>query len=165
MPEEVINPNVTDFYQQCEDGFAREMKKLTSFFKKDYQVADDDTVLAEGGDYFVVYRPGSFPMTGKSAEEKDVTWGIVFDLYVRYESYKASWKNFRVARSAIINRFVPNPTLGGTPGVWNVGISSGENAQYFSLEEKAVRPNFIIQTMRCDVTQRCKFEQFYPRLP
>ena len=150
-----------DHYSLCQDAFMKRIRdNMKPTFPLEYQVADDDTVIARGGDNFIIVRPGAFPLIpNKDMHEKDFRWGINFDLFVRYKAYKESWAQFRFVRAVLVNLFFMDPSLDGTKGVWSVTLSSGENAQYFSLEEKpGVKPNFIIQTMTAEITQRVGFE-------
>lgn len=151
-----------DFYSQCEAGLITRLLTLIEFFQKDYQVSDDDTSIAKGADYFIVVRPGKFPASPVAAGSGvyDYDWHIVADLYVRYKEYKLSWTRFKASRSAIINLFGTDPTLGDTPDVWRVSCSSQENAQYFKFSDtpSSIRANFIIQTLDIVIKQRVKFE-------
>ena len=149
-----------DSYSLVQEAFMKRIRtNMKQTFAMEYQVAADDTVIAKGADNFIVVRPGAFPFTPADMHEKDFRWGITFDLFVRYKEYKTSWAQFRVIRAALINLMFSDPSLDSTKGVWNVSIFSNESAQYFTLEDKpTVKPNFIIQTMNAEITQRVKFE-------
>jgi hypothetical protein len=150
----------TDFYSECETGAMRQVRTLTTLFKNDWQVSDDDTVIAKGAENFFIVRPGQFPYTSQTAVIKDVSWHVTADLYIKFVNYKTSWSKFKVCRSAIINLLMSDPTLGNTSNVFRVGVSSQENAQYFSFDEPkhGVKPNFIIQTLDVEIIQRVRFE-------
>lgn len=156
-----------DPYGECEDAVKAIMLEITDFFKYTWSVGNNDTNIARGGDYFVVLRPGAFPLfqqtnTGKI---KDYDWNIVFDLYVRYTEYEESWAKFKSVRAAVVYSLDNNPTLEcksntskSAKNVWGVTVTSEENAQYFTLEgNDEARPNFIIQTMMVIVRQRVEY--------
>lgn len=147
---------IVDHYQNVENGLATKLRTLTDLFEKPWQVSDDDTVLAKGADNFIVYRPGSFPVTKVSDFRYDVDWNITADLYVRYKTYRESWANFRRARAAIIDLIFTHPRLGGV--AYYTIVSSGEGALYFKFEENASVPNFIIQTLTFTIRQHVIFE-------
>jgi len=151
-----------DFYEQCETGLKSALQSLTTVFLHDWQVSNDDTVIARGGDVFAILRPGAFPIFAKQATGKqvDFDWGITVDVYVRYESYATSWAKFKTVRAEMIWRLGCDPTLGNTPNVWGVTLSAEEGAQYFKFAESSenATPNFIIQTMQATVRQRVEFE-------
>lgn len=162
-------PNTTDYYQICEDALADCLRTLTTHFPHSWQVSDDDTVLGQGADNFIIYRPGAMPVTPISTAETivvDITWQIIGRLHTKYTSYKDAWTIFKAVRKGIINVILPNYSLvtpdnpAGTTGVWRVNLTSGEGAQYFFFDEPkpGVRPNFIIQDMVYSITQRCTFE-------
>jgi hypothetical protein len=152
-----------DFYGQCETGFVTRLRTLTQFFKHDWQISDDDTVIAKGEDHFVVYRPGEFPSApaARGSGLYDIDWHITADLYVRYKEYKTSWTKFKALRSAIIPLIFRDQTLGNTPNVWRTSVNSQEKAQYFRFSDAPsnIRANFIIQTLDVIITQRVQFEQ------
>ena len=148
--------SVVDHYQAVENGLVTQLKTLTDFFPNAWQVSDDDTVISKGADFFIVYRPGSFPVTKVSDFRYDVDWNITADLYVRYKTYKESWANFRSARAAIIELIFTHPRLGGV--AYFTTVSSGEGALYFKFEENASVPNFIIQTLTFTIRQHVIFE-------
>ena len=136
---------------------------MESFFKKPEQVSDDDTVIAGGADYFVVYRPGAFPIVDSLASHKieEIDWNITTDMYVRYKTYKESWGKFRKFRAALFFLLHSDQTLGGTPNVRRVSFSSNEIAQYFRFANSSeeAKPNFIIQTCNVVVRQRVRFDK------
>lgn len=150
---------MTDFYSECEDGLAVMLRTLTQFFKKDWQVSDDDTVLANGAEYFAIVRPGAFPYDRETIRVAIVSWNVTMDLYVSYKEYKTSWDRFKAFRSAIFNLLMENPDLGGTAGVLRVSMMSDEQAKYLKFSDVPdAKPNFIIQTVKVVIDQ-------YVRIP
>lgn len=153
-----------DFYQQCEDVLAIRIRTLKpSFFKKDEQVSDDDSVIAEGADYWVIYRPGAFPIHDEFLSQKimDVNWNVTMDLYVRYKTYKESWGKFRKFRAALFFLLHSDQHLGGQYNISRVTFSSNEVAQYFRFSNtpQEAKPNFIIQTCNVVIRQRVRFDK------
>ena len=150
----------TDFYKQCEQALVVTLRQMTDFFKHEWQVSDDDTNLARGADYFVVYRPGAFPVAGflQTKRFMDIRWSIIMDIYVRYKTYKDSWDKFKNLRSALFNGLHEDQTLGGNINVSEVLLASDENAQYFKFADtpENATPNFIIQTMSMAIKQRVR---------
>lgn len=156
-----------DPYGECENAVKELMLEITDFFRYPWSVSNNDTNIARGGDYFVVLRPGAFPLFQQSntGKIKDYDWNIVFDLYVRYTEYEESWKKFKAVRAAVIYVLDNNPILlctvkpdASAKNVWGTGVASDENAQYFTLEgSEEARPNFIIQTMSVIVRQRVEY--------
>jgi hypothetical protein len=152
--------NDTDWYGIAETGLVNRFNTLTEHFPHAWQVSDDDTVLGQGAEKFLIYRPGGFPVADISMGEKDITWEVKCRLHIKYRDYKSAWTTFKAVRKDIINLIIPDYSLGDTKGVWRVGLSSDEDAQYFFFDEPkpGVRPNFIIQDMTVSIAQRCGFE-------
>ena len=154
---------VWDFYQQCEDALATRLRTLDSFFSKPDQVSDDDSVLSTGADYWIIYRPGAFPIADSKLTQKimDIDWNVTMDLYVRYKTYKESWGKFRYFRGALFFLLHADQHLGGQYNISRVTVSSNEVAQYFrfaSTPEEA-KPNFIIQTCNVVIRQQVRFDK------
>jgi len=153
-------PNNIDYYGLCEAGLVTQLRTLITHFPHTWQVSDDDTVLGQGAENFIIYRPANFPVANVTMEDKDITWDIKCRLHVKYRDYKTAWTNFKAIRKDIINLIIPDYSLSGTVGVWRVTLQGGDEAMYFYFDEPkaGVRPNFIIQDMVVSVTQRCRFE-------
>lgn len=151
-----------DFYGQSENGLKVVLQSLTTVFLHSWQVSNDDTVIARGGDVFAILRPGAFPIFARQATGKqvDYDWNVTVDVYIRYTSYETSWALFKQVRAEIIWRLGCDPTLGNTPNVWGVSLSAEEGAAYFKFAESSenATPNFIIQTMQAVIRQRVEFE-------
>lgn len=157
---------VTDYYSIAEAALATYIKALgTGFFpasSKDaagWQVSDDDTVLAKGGEYFAIYRPGSCPVTTIARGIYDYNWEVILDLYVRYVSYKLSWTKFKGYRAALITQLDTNQTLGDCQGVHGVSFRSDERPMYFRFNgaDETAKPNFLIQTAQVVIRQRVMY--------
>jgi hypothetical protein len=149
-----------DFYCECEAGLMTLLRSLTTYFKHDWQVADDDSVLMKGAEYFAICRPGAFPFTRQTEQLATVNWSVVVDLYVAYKDYKESWNKFKAFRSAIFNLLMEHPTLNDTPGVVRADLTGDERAQYLKFSDAPdATPNFIIQTVRAIITQYIHYSE------
>ncbi len=142
---------MTDYYLQCETAFMARARTLTKYFEHDWQVSDDDSVINRGANYFLIVRPGAFPITPRGTRRTlTVDWNIIADLYVRWKSYKESWSLFKELRSDLFNLFLSDPNLDNTSFVWNVMLlASGNPGQ--APEEGT--PAFIGQTLIAVITQ------------
>jgi tRNA-binding EMAP/Myf-like protein len=76
---------------------------------------------------------------------------------VRYTEQAVSLQRFKAVRAAIIETIFTHPTLDKKSAVVSVGVDSEELVQYFSFDENAEKPNFVIQTMRVTINQRITF--------
>lgn len=158
---------IPDPYGECENALKAYIQELTTFFPNDWQVSNDDTVIARGGDHFVILRPGAFPTfsSHNTGMQKDIDWEVVVDVYVRYAEYEASWADFKQLRAALLWALNTNPILACTvqpeksaKNVWYVNLYSNEETQYFRFDDNEnQRPNFIIQTMGVTIRQRVEF--------
>jgi hypothetical protein len=138
-------------YVECKEAIITKGRTLSSLFPKSYQVSDDDSNIKRGGDYFIVTLPSTFSSRGPDSHHKDMTWIVLFDLYVRYTTKTESTRKFEAARDLVITLYHSDPWLGNTPGVSNVSISAaGEVLQDIAGDN----PNFIIQTMSASISQR-----------
>lgn len=122
-------------YTVIKNGFiqkARTLKQLngSAYFVHDYQVTDDDADANRGGKYFLLLKPGAVPISPipnlVSKKFYKVDWNIVFDLQVRYKSYKESWDEFTLIRDAVLNLFVftLDKSLPGVLNIWDVSITA-----------------------------------------
>lgn len=149
---------MTDYYQIAENGFVAKMITLTDHFpagtgkSAGWQVSDDDTVIAEGGEKFCIYRPGSFP-TAKRGKVVDFEWHIIAVLHMRFSDYEQSWPDFKTFRSDVINLFLDDPTMGKTVGVWDVFPAANEEPGYLQ-DSDGNSTNIIVQTLDVTIRQR-----------
>lgn len=140
-------------FVQCKDSFITKGRTLSTLFPKSHQVSDDDGNIKRGGEYFIVTLPSTFSSKSPEALAKDMTWIILFDLYVRYTTKTESLRKFEIARDQVIQFYHSDPWLNQTPGVSNVLINAtGEVLQ----DTAGDNPNFIIQTMSASILQRVK---------
>jgi len=150
---------VTDYYALCKTGLIARLRTLVSYFPAStkhastgWQVSDDDAVLSEGGDYFVIVRPGAFP-TRKQGRMLEVEWHADAVIYVRYKEQATSWTRFETFRSDIFNLLHADPTLNKTNGVYDVGVSSQQQAGRL-IDSQGNLMNWIAQTLDVTINQR-----------
>lgn len=153
---------MTDQYTVCETAMLTVLRTLTAYFttpaKAAWQVTTDDADLLKGADYFLLARPGSFPVTNLSAKEDNYDWQIDLDIYVRYKNYRTSWSNFKAFRWSVIEVLRQNPSLGKTANVWRVSVEAAEKPGYLTDKDvEGATPNFIIQTLSITITQRIRW--------
>jgi hypothetical protein len=145
---------MTDFYSQAEAGLVAKLKTLTTYFPAGvgkaagWQVSSSDLVIMEGGEYFAIYRPGAFPSRRVSGKIKDVEWHVTVLLHYRFSKAETVWDEYKAFRSDVFNLVNDDPTLGGTPRVWDVVMDSSEEPGYLADSEGNTQ-NVIVQT--CDV--------------
>lgn len=149
---------MTDYYALVKTGLIARLRTLTSYFPASakhsagWQVSDDDSVLSEGGDYFVIVRPGAFP-TRKQGRMVEVEWHADAVIYTRYKEQATSWTRFETFRSDIFNLLHADPTLNKTNGVYDVGVSSQQQAGRL-IDSQGNLMNWIAQTLDVTINQR-----------
>ena len=149
-----------DHYSVCETALMTRLRTLTSYFpagtgkSAGWQVSDDDTVFSQGGDYFVIVRPGEFPTVQKGLLA-DVSWHVKAVIYARFIEYKTSWGMFKAFRSDIFNLLNADPSLDRTNGVYSVTVSSKDDAGRL-LDTQGNPMNWIAQLLDVTITQRIK---------
>jgi hypothetical protein len=150
---------MTNFYGQCKDGLIAKLRTLTSYFPAGtgkaagWQVSSSDLVISEGGEYFAIVRPGAFPSRRVSGKLKDVEWHCTVLLHYRFSKAETVWNEYELFRSDIFNVINADPTLGGTPNVWDVVMDSSEEPGYLADSEGNTQ-NVIVQTCDVAITQR-----------
>jgi hypothetical protein len=140
-------------YSEVKAGFIARGQKLTDLFPKPFQVSDDEENIKRGADYFIVTLPSTFSGRDADSHSKDMTWIVLFDLYVRYKTKTESVRKFEAARDQVIQHYHSDPWLNKTAGVSRVTISA---AGEVLLDPAGDNPNFIVQTMSASILQRVK---------
>ena len=164
-----------DYYILIETGIIdRLFWSMPEFFKKDWQVSNNDYNIQLGGDYFVVARPGKFPAlpaSYKSGEVQDVAWDVYLHLYVKIFEKGEMWSLFNPLRSKVVyhlmkNRFLDAVTINDhfivqVPGVDRIrSVEATEDAGFWSFftVDKNQPPNFMYQPIRAVIHQRVRFD-------
>jgi hypothetical protein len=157
-----------DPYSECENALRAVLLEITEYFPNEWQVSNNDTNIARGGDQFVILRPGQFPLFQQTntGQIKDYDWNVVTELYIRYTEYEESWNRFKEVRAAVLWKVNINPLMvcvadpsKSATNVWGTSLATEENAQYFSFADspEEATPNFIIQTMFTTIRQRVEY--------
>ena len=99
---------MTDQFSLCLAAFTTQVRTLAGTYfpattgrAAGWQVTENDLAPMEGGDYFVVFRPGQFAQ-GRKSDFQENEWHIVTSLYMRFSEYESLWSTFRAFRSAFI---------------------------------------------------------------
>lgn len=143
-------------YSLIKAGFIAKALTLTQYFKQSWQVTDNDADANRGADYFIILAPGSLPVSSvpnlNTKKLYRVEWNIVFDMQLRYKSYKESWNNFALMRDDIFNLFVftIDKSLPGVNGIWDITITAPEPPGQKPAEGAAA---WIGQQMTAVITQ------------
>lgn len=150
---------MTDYYKQVEDGLISQLRTLSGLFPAGmgkavgWQVSANDMVIAEGGEYFIIVRPGSFPVRRAASKLIDAEWHCTVVFHHQYTQQDDAWAEFTAARSLIFNLVNGDPTLGKTPGVWDVLMDSREEPGYLQ-DSDGNSQNIIVQSFDTAITQR-----------
>ena len=139
-------------------GFMTKARTLTDYFPHSYQVTDDEADVNRGAVNYMILRPGAVPIAtvpglGNSKKIYEANWNIVFDLQVKYKSFKTAWTDFGTIRDAVLNKFVftTDPSLPGVLNVWNVSITAPDPP---GQKPPAGTPTWIGQQLIAIVTQK-----------
>jgi hypothetical protein len=144
-------------YAAVKNGFITKARTLTDYFTHSWQVTDDDSDANRGGKHFLIVKPGAVPIAPLpnlvTKKIYQVDWNLVFDLQVKYKSYKQAWGEFSGLRDAVLNLFVftMKKELPGVFGVWNVMITAPEPP---GLKMSGGLPTWAGQQCVAIVTQR-----------
>ena len=99
---------MTDQFSQCLSALTAQVRTLSATYfpattgrATGWQVSENDLAPMEGGDYFVVFRPGSFGQARKSDFQEN-EWHVIASLYMRFSEYESLWSTFRAFRSSIL---------------------------------------------------------------
>ena len=100
---------MTDQYTLCQNAFVVQLQTLSDKYfpaatgrNIGWQVSEDDTMPLEGGDYFVILRPGRFETVSRGGHEEN-QWHILAALYMRYSEQATLWTNYRTFRGDILS--------------------------------------------------------------
>ena len=149
-----------DYYSQCEDGLQALFRTLTDYIKHSWQVSDDDTNLKNGADYFVFFTPGMFQEIPNGDDQKNAlfTWEVLFEIRVRFKSFKESKPVFKAFRSELFNIVkkhnrldYPKPAVGR--GVLKTTLSATSKMVYWADKPNQTAPSWIVQQMKANILQ------------
>jgi len=146
---------MTDYYGACKTAFMAKARTITPYIKHDWQVTDDDTDANRGADCFMIFRPGPAPIEQYLTKKIiKVDWHLIFDMQIRYKTYKTSWNLFEAFRTAILNKFVftDDPFLSTVPFIEDVRVLANEEPG--QKPPDAATPAWLGQTMTAIITQK-----------
>lgn len=116
-----------------------------------WQISENDNVIFDGGDYFIVLRPGTFRQQ-RRGNYQDNTWTVRTFLYMRYAEYAGVWEDiFRPFRAAILE--LPDTVPLKEKGINGQDFTSGDEPG-FLRDENGNYMNFVTQVLDCAITQR-----------
>lgn len=119
-----------------------------------WQISSDDTVVLEGGDYYIIHRPGTFSQS-RQGDLLENEWHVSMTLFVRYDEYETAWAKFTAFRNAILMLPETSPLrdnfIDGSKQVF-----SGSDEAGYLLDDKGALTQFIVQKMDCVIPQRVR---------
>ena len=142
-------------YAVVKTAFMAKARTIPTYIKHGWQVTDDDADANRGADCFLIFRPGAAPMEQfLSKKIIKVDWNLIFDMQIRYKTYKTSWKLFEDFRDAILDKFVftNDIYLAGVPFVEDVRLQANEAPG--QKPPDVVTPTWIGQTLTAIITQK-----------
>lgn len=149
---------MTDQYSLCLSAYMTQLRTLSATYfpaitgkVAGWQVSEDDTVVREGGDYFVILRPGTFDMPQLSSSLQNNVWRVRTLLFMRYTEYANIWTQYRAFRSAILGLRETSPLT--AYGIQKQEFSASDEAGYLR-DDSGNYVGFVQQTLECTITQR-----------
>ena len=150
---------MTDQYALCLDAYKTQLRTLAaSYFPAidgkaaGWQVSENDTEIYNGGEYFVILKPGTFSNQRQGLNTVN-EWHVTSVLYARYFEYDTAWSRFRAFRSDILA--LPDTAPLTTNGIYGQEFASQEQAGYL-VDDQGRYTNFVVQTLDCTIRQRVK---------
>lgn len=150
---------MTDQFSLCLGEYITQLKTLatsTAFFpaaigrSAGWQISEDDTIVKDGGDYFIIYRLGQFQQT-RSGQFQENVWHINTWLFMRFSEYTGLWSGYRQFRSAVLE--LPDTQPLKRYGIYSQSFNAGQDAGY-QRDENGNYTNFVVQQMDCTINQR-----------
>lgn len=125
-----------------------------------WQVSENENIVLEGSNYFVVLRPGAFTQGGTRILEEN-QWHVTTILYMRFAEFDGVWPAFRVFRSAFLA--LKKTARLKNKGIWNqTFIAQGEAG--FVLDNKRPAPDnytdLVAQVFDITIFQKVKVSPF-----
>jgi len=148
---------LTDQYSLCLSDYITQLRTLAAIYfpavtgkAAGWQVSENDTVVKEGGDYFIVLRPGSFE-TARHGQHQDNIWRVRTLLFMRFNEYDSLWTAYRLFRSDILA--LPDTAPMTAHGIYNQTFSASDEAGYVR-DDAGNYVGFIQQTLEATIMQR-----------
>lgn len=158
---------MTDHYAVCETALATLLKTMTNeedepYFppitgrEQGWQVTNDDTVLATGSDYYIVYRAGAhIPPERVGSGFVNFEHHVSAVLFHRFTEYASAWDDWNTFRAAVGDLLDNNRGLGGGSGVYDVRVVANEPAGRLT-DRDGSELNFIAQAADIVIYQRAR---------
>lgn len=148
---------MTDQYALCLAEYKLQLQTLSATYfpattgrAAGWQVSEDDTTPLEGGDYFIVLKPGTFSNVRQGLKQEN-EWHVTTILYVRYPEYWDAWRRFRLFRSDILS--LPDTAPLKKHGMYDQSFASRDEAGYL-INDQGQYTDFIVQSLDCTIRQR-----------
>jgi len=155
---------MTDQFSLCLTAFQTQLRTISSPYfpavtgrAAGWQVSENDLTPMEGGDYFIVLRPGTFGNPRRGGQVVENEWHITTLLYLRFSEYDNLWSLYRAFRSAVLE--LPDTIPIRTDGIWEQTFSA-QGEPGFVIDTRRPPPDnytdLVSQTLDCTIRQRVK---------
>ncbi len=151
---------MADQYSLCFAAYRTQLLTLadsTTYFpavtgrEAGWQISENDNIIFEGGDYFIVLRPGAFDQARQGGGNQGNVWTVRTFLFMRYQEYEGLWQTFRAFRNAVLE--LPDTVPLKTNNIEDQKFRAGEDAGYLR-DSNGNYTNFVTQVIDCAITQR-----------
>ena len=151
---------MTDQFSLCLVDFQAQLRTISNLFfpavtgrTGGWQVSENDLTPMEGGDYFVILRPGVFSQK-RVSDFCENEWHVLTTAYMRFSEYDNLWPLYRAFRSAILE--LPDTAPLKAHGIWKqTFVAQGEPG--FIVDTKTgAYTDLVAQTLDVTIYQRVK---------
>lgn len=135
-------------FNEIESAIMGEMLNLTTYFKNEWQVSRDDSVLQRGADYFAIFKSGNvYNEQTLSTFDLQVDMTITFEVQTRFSKNIDETKQRHNELLAQIDTLLTSYAfLRKQSGVMETKHSRGNEIQYLYLENNP-QPVFIMSVI------------------
>jgi hypothetical protein len=148
---------MADQYALCLDAYKTQLRTLAGTYfpavegkAAGWQVTENDTEVYNGGDYFIVLKPGAFSNARQGLNTVN-EWHVTSVLYSRFGEYANAWTQFRAFRSDILA--LPDTAPLTAHGINQQNFAALEQAGYL-IDDQGRYTNFVVQSLDCTIRQR-----------
>lgn len=148
---------MTDQYSLCLSAYITQLRTLSAAYfpaitgkVAGWQVSENDTVVKEGADYFIILRPSTFE-TKREGHMQSNIWRVRTLVFMRFNEYDSLWSSYRDYRASILN--LPDTAPLKLHGINGQTFSASDEAGYLR-DENNNYTGFIQQTLECAISQR-----------
>lgn len=118
-----------------------------------WQVSENDLTPMEGGDYFIVLRPGK-PVQVRHGVVLENEWHVTTLVFVRFAEYDNLWPRYRPFFSDILNLQDTIPLQ--THGIWYQNISAQDEPKFVVDTKTGNFTDLVMQPLDATIRQRVK---------